>query len=106
VVAVDVMRPFGTRGTGPARRFLGVRRPAGTGDDAPLPPIAEVLARATVLGSWRTAEQNRARAMLTITVPDDGTGLLEWQRLDALVELGRQAAEAALADPACPLPGT
>jgi hypothetical protein len=63
-----------------------------------LPPIAEVLARSTVLGSWRMAEQNRARAALTITVPDDGTGLLEWERMDALVQSGRRAAEMALAD--------
>jgi len=106
VVAVDVMRPFSTRGRGPARRrLLGVQRGGGTEDNVPLPPIAEVLARATVLSSWRSAEQNRARAALTITVPDDGTGLLEWQRLDALVETGRRAAEAALADPTRRLPG-
>jgi NTE family protein len=101
VIAVDVMRPF-SRGApaGPRTRRLrdGLRqtRDADGGDGHPLPPIAETLARATVLGSWRTAERNRHRAALTITVPDDGTGLFAWDRLDALVAAGRQAAEEAL----------
>ena len=43
------------------------------------------LARSTVLGSWHAVERNRDRAALMFTLPDDGTGLLEWQRLDALV---------------------
>lgn len=101
VIAVDVMRPFGSRSPNAAphrrRPSWGNRRGA-VRADAELPPIAEVLARSTVLGSWRMAEQNRARAALTITVPDDGTGLLEWERMDALVQSGRRAAEMALAD--------
>jgi NTE family protein len=101
IIAVDVMRPFGRGGpSGRSRRrlppWVNRRGAAAAGDE--LPPIAEVLARSTVLGSWRTAEQNRARAALTITVPDDGAGLLAWERMDALVQIGRRAAEAALAD--------
>jgi NTE family protein len=80
VVAVDVMRPFAVR--------------------PDLPPIAETLARVAVLGSWRAVEQNRARAALTITVPESGTGMLDWNQLDAMVRLGRQAGEAALTSPA------
>lgn len=100
VVAVDVMRPFAVRSSAPAPRGRGdatALRPAGDGGLV-APPIAEVLARATVLGSWRVAEVNRPRAALTITVPDDGTGQLDWNRLDALVEAGRRAGERALAE--------
>jgi predicted acylesterase/phospholipase RssA len=101
VIAIDVMRPFGRRymdGRAHRRLPAWATRRGRSGADPLLPPIAEVLARSTVLGSWRMAEQNRARAALTITVPDDGTGLLEWGRLDELVQAGTRAAEVALAD--------
>jgi predicted acylesterase/phospholipase RssA len=61
-----------------------------------LPPIGEVLGRATVLGSWRAARANRARAALVVTVPDDDTGLLDFDRIDVMVAAGRGAAQAAL----------
>ncbi len=102
VLAVDVMRPFtpGPTGTasGPeagavrARRRPRLGRPVGPG----LPPIGEVLGRATVLGSWRAARANRARAALVVTVPDDDTGLLDFDRIDVMVAAGRGAAQAAL----------
>jgi hypothetical protein len=62
--------------------------------------MAEILTRATVLGSWNSADRHRGRAAHTITVPDDGTRMLEWTRLDALVAVGRRAAEEALQGPA------
>lgn len=62
-----------------------------------LPPIAEVLGRATVLGSRRQAPANLARASLVVRLPPDGTGLLAFDRIDTLVAAGRRAAEAALA---------
>jgi predicted acylesterase/phospholipase RssA len=96
------MRPFSGRRAAPAGT-RGLRRAAEAADvpgGGSLPPIAEILSRVSVIGSWRAVEQSRSRALLTITVPDTGTGMLEWNRLDAMVEVGRQAAEAALRDPA------
>jgi predicted acylesterase/phospholipase RssA len=87
VVAVDVMRPFDGRRRGVVDRATGDR----------LPLIAEILTRVSVLGSWRSAESNRAQAAHVIAVPDDETGMLDWSRLDAVVEAGRRAGEAALA---------
>jgi NTE family protein len=100
VVAVDVMRPFTGRRAAPATRSLRSRRRAPDAGEGVLPAIAEILTRVSVLGSWRAVEQSRPRAILTITVPDTGTGMLEWNRLDAMVEVGRHAAEAALQGPA------
>lgn len=101
VIAVDVMRPF-TSPEPRGRRRPGwlARRRADPGEEEVSLPIAEVLMRTTVLGSWRTIELNRHRAALTVTLPEDDTGLLQWDRLDALVEAGRRAAESALSDPA------
>jgi predicted acylesterase/phospholipase RssA/CRP-like cAMP-binding protein len=91
VVAVDVMRPFTGQARGAVDRETGRR----------LPVIAEILSRVAVLGSWRAVEWNRPRAALTITLSDDGTGMLDWPRLDTLVEAGRRAGEAALEGGVC-----
>jgi len=102
VVAVDVMRDFASEGTRRSSRFRRqrVRRgsgaPVATSIEPPPPPIAETLTRATVLSSWRQAEANRDRAALVITVPADQTGLLAFDRLDAMVDAGRTAARTAM----------
>jgi NTE family protein len=61
-----------------------------------LPRIIETLARATVLGSRRHAEQGAARAAIAITPDISATKLFEFGRLGALIEAGRQAAGSAL----------
>lgn len=62
------------------------------------PSIVDTLAWATVLGSWRRAEENRARAQLVVT-PDVGdTPLLAFERLDTVVEAGRRAMRSVLRD--------
>ena len=79
VIAVDVMR----------------RAPLGPGHGAPaIPSIHETLLRAGVLGSSRVSDRNRARAQLVIAPDVRGIGMLEFRRLDAIVEAGRAAAEA------------
>ena len=60
---------------------------------AHVPGIAEVLARSAMLSSVRAAGAHHARAELVIAPDVGGTGLLEFARLDAVVEAGRRAAE-------------
>jgi NTE family protein len=99
VVAVDVMRR-------PAPKSDKIRvRPRRTkpspfglfSPDDDLPSLVDTLARSTVLGSWRRAEANRARAAVVISPELVDVGLLEFRRLDSIIERGRAAAEAALA---------
>ncbi len=63
-----------------------------------LPSLVDTLARSTVLGSQRRAEVNRAKASLVINPELADVGLLEWKRIDSIVERGYTAATAALAD--------
>jgi NTE family protein len=94
VIAVDVIRR-----RLPARETLAAAdEPGGGGpvEPAPLLGIHEILLRSSVLGSWRVGERNRARAQLVISPDVRGTGLLEFDRIDQLVSVGRAAAEAAL----------
>lgn len=78
ILAVDVMRPFGP------------------GASITPPGIVDTIGRAMVLGSWQKSARTRPLAHLVVT-PDLGTiGMSEFGRMDELVELGRQAAEAAL----------
>jgi NTE family protein len=102
VIAVDVMS---RRLLGGAQAHAGAVRSGrlswrpGSGHAArnrTLPTIVETLSRATVLGSWRTAAENRRRADLVITPELEGLGLFEFERIDATVEAGRRATEAAL----------
>jgi NTE family protein len=96
IIAVDVIRR-----RLPARETLAAAdEPGGGGpvEPAPLLGIHEILLRSSVLGSWRVGERNRARAQLVISPDVRGTGLLEFNRIDRLVAIGRAAAEAALSD--------
>jgi NTE family protein len=81
VIAVDVMR----------------RPPASEGQTLPVPPLLDTLSRATVLGSWQKTESNRELADLVIAPDLHEVGLLDFRRLDHMVEVGRRAAEEALA---------
>jgi NTE family protein len=99
VVAVDVMRrPAPTKSVEGRERTARRSSPFGlfSADDK-LPSLVDTLARSTVLGSWRRAEANRSRAVVVIAPELVDVGLMEFRRLDAIVERGRVAAEAALA---------
>lgn len=82
IVAVDVMgRTLADPARVPAR----------------LPSAVDTVARATVLGSWRAAAENRAAADLVIAPGLGDAGIRDWARMDALVAAGRRAACDALA---------
>jgi NTE family protein len=76
IIAVDVTQTFA--------------RPLG------LPRITETLLRTAVLGSAREAEAAKRRADVCITPRVGGVGLLEFGRLESMVQAGRAAARAAL----------
>jgi predicted acylesterase/phospholipase RssA len=63
-----------------------------------VPGIHETLLRAALLGSSRSADRNRARAQLLVAPDVRGIGMLDFRRLDAIVEAGRAAAQAVVAD--------
>jgi NTE family protein len=78
VIAIDVMTrlPVGSRGR--------------------LPSIVETLARASVIGSHSQVAARLADAELVIE-PDVGTvGLLDFSRIDEIIDAGRRAARRAL----------
>jgi predicted acylesterase/phospholipase RssA len=99
IVAVDVMgRKLEASAAAPSGgRRLRIRR-RGVVEDLAMPNILETLSRVTVLGSWRTAAQNREHAAAIVTPELTGIGLFEFGRIDAAVEAGRKAAREALAD--------
>jgi NTE family protein len=100
VLAVDVMRKP-QAGQGKPVRSRGANKPSPFGmfsADSVLPSLVDTLARSTVLGSTRRAEANRAAAALVINPELGDVGLLEWRRIDAIVDRGYAAASAALAD--------
>jgi NTE family protein len=100
VIAVDVMRRPAPKGDKPIRVRPRRTKPSPFGlfsPDDDLPSLVDTLARSTVLGSWRRAEANRARAAVVISPELVDVGLLEFRRIDSIIERGRAAAEAALA---------
>lgn len=105
VVAVDVMRKPTAGGEKRAAKpgataRAASKRPSPFGlfsDDNVLPSLVDTLARSTVLGSQRRAEVNRGIAALVISPELSDVGLLEWRRIDAIVQRGYAAATAALA---------
>jgi NTE family protein len=104
IVAVDVGRRFAKtrvpsgRGARIAARWAAARTGVPAKDEeAPLPTIKETLARSLVLGSIESAKASRRRADLVLE-PDTGVcEMLDFARLDEMVEAGRRAARAALA---------
>jgi NTE family protein len=106
VVAVDVTGrmtlPGGSRRPGLARVGRGVRR-ALTGSDTPIPRLGDTIVRTLTVGSVDTLAAARLHADLVITPAVDGIGLMDWKALPRVVELGREAARAALdAHPSLP----
>jgi predicted acylesterase/phospholipase RssA len=71
------------------RRFL-------TGSEDELPRLGETIVRTVTVGSIDTDEAAKRHADLVIVPELEGFGLLDWRQFDRLVELGRQAARAAL----------
>ena len=75
---------------GPMRRLL-------TGDDVPVPRLAETLFRTFTLGSSDTALAASSHADLVVLPEVDGIGLMDWKALPRVREAGRAATRAALA---------
>jgi NTE family protein len=101
VIAVDVTARFlppGPRGAERrrARQWASRARRAVVGVDTPLPRLKDTLARSIGIGSVDAVERARRRADLLITPETGVVGLLEFDQLDRMVEIGRQAARAAL----------
>ena len=63
-----------------------------------LPPLTDTMARIALLSSANTDESARRLADMTIRVPVDGVGLLEFHQIDQARADGRRAALAALED--------
>jgi len=82
IVAIDVIRRMEGGGTAAQMRVLS---------------IMEILSRATVLASVERAERNRKLAALTIAPEVQSIALREFSQLRRAAELGRRAAEDALA---------
>ena len=66
------------------------------GRDDPLPSLPETIVRSIVLGSQDTAAIAARYADVVIEPDVAHCGLLEWKKIDALVESGREAAAKAL----------
>jgi NTE family protein len=104
IVAVDVGRrfdhvraPAGRTARISARWTAARRRPA-VNTQEPLPTIKETLARSIVLGSIASAGIARQLADVVVE-PDTGVcEMLDFGRLDQMVEAGRHAARRALAE--------
>ena len=79
----------------PSGWLATARHYAGRGPDQ-LPRLVETLARLSVIGSRRLTDENRHLADVMIA-PDVGrTGVLEFRKLDQMIEVGRAAGRAAV----------
>ena len=106
IVAVDVGRRFdharapAGRGARIAARWAAARTGTTVEAQPPLPTIKETLARSLVLGSIESARAARRHADVVVE-PDTGIcEMLDFGRLDEMVEAGRRAARQVLADDA------
>jgi predicted acylesterase/phospholipase RssA len=102
IIAVDVMGtgwqprtiPWEVRpGVGGLRGHAALL--AGKGPRT-VPTLGETLSRTTVIGSWRMAAENRLAADLLIAPEVGDTAVLDFKRLDEMIDIGRAAAEKAL----------
>jgi NTE family protein len=59
------------------------------------PTLVETLARSTVLGSWQRLAEKADRARVVITPELPAVGILEFGRIDEIVEAGRRAVDLA-----------
>jgi len=90
---IDVMAD---RDEGPVIAVDAMVQRAGEPTVRRAPGITEVLARSAMLGSVRAAGAHRSRAELVIAPRVGSAGLLEFARIDELVDAGRKAGEDAL----------
>jgi predicted acylesterase/phospholipase RssA/CRP-like cAMP-binding protein len=89
------MRP--SRGRRPRTAKLAARlRRWVVGTDVLLPGFGETVVRSILLGSIDTAEVAQRYADVVIEPAVAGVGLLEWDRMDDMIDAGRRAAEEAL----------
>lgn len=99
IIAVDVSHRSGAPERAPRPRLDRLARPlrrALTGSEAALPRLADTLMRTLTLGSADTATAALRHADLVITPQIEGVGLLQWDQLARVREIGRQAARTAL----------
>lgn len=99
VIAVDVtgrmgqfkrpQRPAFVRAGRPLRRML-------TGSETEIPRLSETIVRTVMVGSIDTVTAARLHADLVITPRVDGVGLMDFDALSRVREIGREAARAAL----------
>jgi predicted acylesterase/phospholipase RssA len=60
------------------------------------PSIVETIVRSSTLASRGRVDQQRLLATLAVVPELDGVGLLDFNRFDSIVDVGRRAAERAL----------
>lgn len=102
VIAVDVTAGFLPPEASAGRRRWRIRRwaarsrGAAIAAETPLPSVKETLARVIGIGGVDALEVARRQADLLIAPETGAVGLLEFQRLDEMVEAGRRAAHEAL----------
>src|SRR4051794_31968125 len=89
------MRPQRARRPRTARWAAQLRRWV-VGTDVVLPGFGETVVRSILLGSVDTAEAAQRYADVVIEPSVAGVGLLEWDRVDDMIDAGRRAAEEAL----------
>jgi NTE family protein len=99
VIAVDVTGRAGeSRPTARPRlrRISGATRRLLTGSEVPIPRLAETIVRTVLVGSADTVASARLHADMVISPASDGIGLMDWEALSHVRELGRAAARQAL----------
>jgi NTE family protein len=102
IIASDVsarFEPPATRVPSGRPRIAALRERARSwlvGSDEALPSLPETIVRSIVLGSQDTAVAAQRYADLVIEPEVAHCGLLEWKKIDALVQAGREAAAIAL----------
>jgi NTE family protein len=93
VIAVDIRTSSGSSSSASAKddaNGVSARR-----DRSP-PGLGETLGRLFLLASSNTVQASRKHANLVIEPRSPGVGLLEFHQIDAAIESGRRAADAAL----------
>ena len=103
VIAVDVTAQFlppearaPKRGRPRTRQWAIRARRSVVGAEEQLPSLKETLTRSIGIGSVDAVEVARRRADLLIAPETGAVGVLEFRALDRMIEIGRQAARAAL----------
>ncbi len=97
VIAVDIRASNGSSSRTHQEAGNGLPEVAAAGfTDRPPPGLGETLGRLFLLASSNTAQASRKYANLVIEPRAPGVGLLEFHQMDAAVEAGRRATEAAL----------